>query len=223
MSVDGKPKELRALDGASAAGFSFSAGAPNENPPDDIFPPILDFDRSGEEADVAPPGFSVSQQGHFEYLGPLVTAQLGHFQLPGSECIKRASGLTSSVVFSKPSLDVVGLLDFTVSLGLSASQHGHFEYFGPFVTEQLGHFQLPASTCINRANGFTSTLDADLTRDVAGGSIVDLVAIFVVDASFIFTDETNESTFGDAGINENGASTPLLWGRLRVAFFGGSC
>lgn len=39
-------------------------------------------------------GFAVSQQGHLLCVAWFVTAHVGHFQLPGAICVKRARGFT---------------------------------------------------------------------------------------------------------------------------------
>jgi len=148
------------------------------------------------------PGLLVSQQGHLAYLAPFVTAQLGHFQLPGSICMNRASGFAPAGVLDidAGATDIAEPAEEDSDNGFAVSQQGHFERLAAFITAQVEHLQLPASTCMKRASGLVALDGAAALAEETGA------ATFSGDFSLRGTDFVNDSgrTRGDEGIKENG-------------------
>lgn len=160
-------------------------------------------------AELAPTGFAASQHGHFANLSSFVTEHVGHFHVPGATCMNRARGLDAPLAIGAGAdLLGAGLLNAELLLvGFAVSQHGHFENLSWLVTEQLGHFHVPGTTCMKRASGLVP-VDAG-TLDTCFTGLFSTIGADT--GSFGFTDFGAHSAFcfGDGGTKEKAASVPL--------------
>jgi hypothetical protein len=232
------PNEKLGLEAvAGTAVVVDAAGAPNENPPVVIAPAGFGAASFAVLAALTP-GLAVSQQGHFACVAWFVTAHVGHFQLPGASCVKRASGFAPLDIVEAAATPLEPVADTgftgvarlaTLALGFAVSQQGHLLCVAWFVTAHVGHFQLPGAICVKRARRFTpldsvAAAGVEAAASTAGlglGAFSKLACGFWL---FVFAKSPSPRTFGDAGTNANGVSTAPLTLRVGCACtrFGGS-